>query len=79
MDKCISGVIKWYGAKSFGFLVSDEDNREVFFHLNDCDGFVPREGTRVEFAMGLDRNGRPKATKIKSISVCVGVSDGKEK
>lgn len=71
MSKRINGVIKWYSEKHFGFLVTAEDNKEVFFHINDCNSFTPQEGAPVEFEMGLDRKGRSKAINIKS--VCVGV------
>ena len=65
------GTIKWYHiTKHFGFLLADEGNREVFFHVNDCRGFVPEEGIYIEFEPGLDRKGRPKAVKINR--VCVG-------
>lgn len=70
MSKRIKGIIKWYHTKKhFGYLLSD--NKEVFFHVNDCGDLVPQEGTLVEFEMGLDRMGRPKAINI--TSVCVGV------
>ncbi|MFA5315821.1 MAG: cold shock domain-containing protein [Dehalococcoidales bacterium] len=72
MSQRIGGVIKWYNTKKhFGYLLSD--NREVFFHVNDCGDLYPQEGTLVEFEMGLDRIGRPKAINIKS--VCVGGSN----
>jgi len=38
------GVIKWYSTKKhFRFLLTDEDNREVFFYVNDRGDFVPQE------------------------------------
>jgi len=30
MNKRVKGVIKWYSEKHFGFLLTDEDNKEVF-------------------------------------------------
>jgi len=65
------GVIKWYNKnKHFGYLLISKDNREVFFHINDCIGFVPKIMMSVEFEYGLDSKGRSKAVKIKR--VCVG-------
>jgi cold shock CspA family protein len=69
----IKGVVKWYSDKKFGFLLTDEEHREVFFHVNDCSGFVPQEGLSVEFEMGLDKNGRQKAVNIKAYA---GVGNG---
>ena len=77
-SKRIKGIIKWYSNKHFGFLLTDEDNREIFFHINDCAGFIPVEGDAIEFEMGLDRNSRPKATNIKSVSVGVGDEHAKQ-
>ena len=73
MSKHIKGIIKWYSDKNFGFLLTDEDNKEVFFHINDCNSFVPQEGIHVEFEMGLDKNGRPKAINITAYA---GVGNG---
>lgn len=75
MSQRISGVVKWYhSVKHFGFLLSDKDNREVFFHINDIKGFEPEENIPVDFELGSDKKGRPKAINIKK-RVCVGVCD----
>ena len=69
------GTIKWYSYKKhFGYLFTGQENKEVFFHINDCQGFVPKEMIPVEFEYGFDRQGRPKAVKIKC--VCVGGNYG---
>lgn len=65
------GVIKWYSEdKHFGYLLTINENREVFFHINDCTNFVPGEMMPVEFEYGQDRKGRLKAIRINR--VCVG-------
>ena len=70
MSKHIRGVIKWYSTlKHFGFIVSDCDNREVFFHINDCKDFEPKEDLPVEFLLGLDSWGRQKALSIRTVTV----------
>lgn len=75
MSQRISGRIKWYHKeKHFGFILSDDDNREVFFHINDCQGFVPAENIPVDFEMGLDRMKREKAMSIRTVTV--GVKNG---
>jgi cold shock CspA family protein len=73
MNQC-NGIIKWFSdTKHFGFLQTKSENREIFFHVNDCSGFVPMEGISVSFEMGFDRKGRSKAIEIQK--VCVGGSD----
>ncbi|MBL7197760.1 MAG: cold shock domain-containing protein [Candidatus Omnitrophica bacterium] len=68
------GSIKHYNkTKNFGFLLSEIDNKEYFFHVNDCKGFSPIEGVEVEFEEGFDKQGRAKAVKVTQVSV--GVSD----
>jgi len=79
MNEPIKGIIKWYSQKHFGFLLTAKDNKEVFFHIDDCNSFTPQEGAPVEFEMGLDRKGRPKATNIKSVCVRVGVDNEQNK
>jgi cold shock CspA family protein len=62
------GTIKWYHpAKHIGFLVTNDDNREMFMHINDCLGFVPEAGMAVEFETGIDGRGRVKAIRIERI------------
>ncbi len=66
MSKSMRGTIKWYHTvKHIGFLVGNDDNREMFVHINDCVGFTPEPGMSVEFEVGLDRQGRSKAIRIK--------------
>jgi cold shock CspA family protein len=75
MSMRIRGIIKWYNTKKhFGFIVSDCDNREVFFHINDCKDFDPKEDLPVEFLLGLDSRGRQKALNIRTVTV--GVENG---
>jgi cold shock CspA family protein len=73
-SKRISGIIKWYHTnKHFGYLLAD--NREVFFHIDDCGDFTPEEGLMVDFEPGFDNKGRAKAIRITEC-VTVGVCDG---
>ena len=64
----MQGIIKWFHTvKHIGFLVTDEGNREIFMHLNDCQGFIPEAGIPVNFQMGVDGKGRAKAVKIQRV------------
>jgi len=66
------GSVKWFNQKKkFGFILS-KDNAEVFFHINDCKNFTPKENMTVEFETGLDRMSRKKAINIVGVGVCYG-------
>ena len=59
------GKIKWFNTvKHIGFLISDQENKEVFFHINDFEGRSPEVGMFVEFDLGLDAQDRVKAIRI---------------
>jgi len=49
----ITGKVKWFNAqKGYGFLVCDEDGKEVFVHYSAIsgDGYKTlKEGDKVEF------------------------------
>lgn len=56
----MTGRVKWFDAKKgFGFLICDQDNKEVFVHFSGIvkDGFKALvEGQRVEFEIeAVDR------------------------
>ena len=64
------GSIKWYSnQKHFGFIISHDENREFFFHIDECD-FEPLEGMEIAFTLGQDGKGRTKATQVKRVGVC---------
>jgi cold shock CspA family protein len=66
------GTVKWYHVnKHFGFLMTEKENREFFFHVNDCQKFTPDEKMLVEFELGQDRCGRTKAVNIRCVSAGV--------
>ena len=68
MNQNMRGTIKWFHrTKHIGFLITNDGNREVFVHVNDCMGFSPEVGMPVEFEVGLDGKGRAKAVRIKRV------------
>jgi len=62
------GTIKRLMDRGFGFIKTEEQEEDIFFHRNDIEGveFASlREGQEVEFEMGQGRGGRPQAEKVR--------------
>ena len=47
----------------FGFIARDDKNPDLFFHFRALAGVTVKEGDRVSFEIGTDREGRPRAEK----------------
>jgi cold shock CspA family protein len=52
--------------KGIGFIVPDDNSRDIFFHIGNVIGSI-KEGDIVEYDMGLGKEGRTKAINV---SVC---------
>jgi len=62
------GTIKRLMDRGFGFIKTEEQEGDLFFHRNDIEGveFASlREGQEVEFEIGRGRDGRQQALKVK--------------
>ena len=59
-------VKRWRHDKSFGFIRPDVGGPDMFVLLREFDraGLFPREGARISFEIGIDRNGRPQAEAL---------------
>lgn len=64
-------VVFWQDEKGFGFLICDQTNQKLFFHIRDLlpnpankTKARPVEGDSLLFNMGSDKQGRPIATAL---------------
>ena len=62
-----TGTVKFYNSsKGFGFI-KPEDGEDLFFHRTEIQGEEPKDGDRVEFAVGEGQKG-PCATGVKIVN-----------
>jgi cold shock CspA family protein len=64
----ISGTVKMFSEKKFGFLRPDDKNLpDAFFHLSDCEfDIAPVVGEKVEFELTTSAKG-PRASNVRLI------------
>ena len=73
------GTIKRLMDRGFGFIKTEEQEGDLFFHRNDIEGaeFASlREGQEVEFEKSQGRDGRQQAVKVRLIETPVEDADG---
>lgn len=63
----MNGKVKWFdNKKGFGFIIADEDSKEIFVHYTDIvkEGFKTLdEGQRVTYELGDGAKG-PQAVNV---------------
>ena len=62
------GTIKRLMDRGFGFIKSEGQKEDIFFHRNDLQGIQfndLREGLEVEFEMAMGRNNRQQAVNVR--------------
>ena len=62
-----NGTIKFFNAsKGFGFITQD-NGKDIFFHISEVNGPEPQDGDKVEFEVGEGKKG-PCAVRVKVIT-----------
>ena len=62
-------VARWVASRGFGFIVGDNGGPDVFCHLSALPHGLDRlaVGTRVNFDIVKDREGRPRAANFQLV------------
>lgn len=58
------GTVKFYHSeKGYGFIETDAEEEDVFFHITEVTGFTPEEDDEVEFELEEGDKG-PRAVEV---------------
>lgn len=70
MSQKLSGKItRWQDEKGFGFIQSEQSNKELFFHISDYRAKErPTLQESVVFELGTDKKGQPCAKYVQQVS-----------
>lgn len=67
----MQGTVKWFNdTKGYGFIKPDDAKRDVFVHISELQKAnidELRENDRVEFDMGLGKNGKETAVNLRPV------------
>ncbi len=57
---------KWIDDRGFGFIVTPQNNEEIFVHISAFpkDGVRPKIGELISFELQTDKNGKQRAVRI---------------
>jgi CspA family cold shock protein len=61
------GTVMWFNKdKGYGFIQREDGRGDVFVHVSALKGLTDlRQGQTVEFDLGRDRQGRPRAENVR--------------
>lgn len=70
MSQKLTGTItRWQDEKGFGFIQSEQSNKELFFHISDYRAKErPTLQENVVFELGTDKKGQPCAKNVQQAS-----------
>jgi len=61
------GTVKFYhDEKGYGFIESEVEDEDVFFHITEVTGFTPEEDDEVEFEIEEGDQG-PRAVNVEMV------------
>lgn len=64
-----NGKVKWFNIqKGYGFIITDDDNKEIFVHFKDVDGGATaiRDNDTVEFDIEEGKKGL-QAVRVRKV------------
>ncbi len=58
-DKKYTGKIKFFNKTAgFGFIINNEDQSEIFYHISKVNGLEPAQGNDVEYTTAEGKAGK---------------------
>jgi len=67
IPKMPDGTVKFYhDEKGYGFIQSEAEDEDIFFHITEVTGFTPEEDDEVEFEIEEGDEG-PRAVNVEKV------------
>ena len=66
-DRNRGTVKRWLPDRGFGFITPDSSDADLFVPVREVLGGYLTPGMRVEYSIGLDREGRRRAVEVETL------------